>query len=157
MTAFVLHELAHKVTANYFGHYAAFSYSKQGLFLAAIVSFLFGFLFAAPGAVFIYGQPTRRENGMISLAGPMTNLVLGIFFSGLFFVFIVFSLFIEASSFLASAFFLVASINIFIGAFNMIPVMPFDGAKIWKWNKAIYVLMLVFFIPLMLSFFLLMI
>jgi len=154
LTAFALHELAHKITANYYGHYAAFSYSKQGLILAAILSFLFGVLFAAPGAVFIYGQPTRKENGIISLAGPLTNLTLGIVFSILFFVFVFFSLFIKASNFLASAFFLIASINIFIGAFNMIPIMPFDGSKIWKWNKAVYILMLFFFIPLLIFFFL---
>jgi Zn-dependent protease len=154
LTAFALHELAHKITANYYGHYAAFSYSKQGLILAAILSFLFGVLFAAPGAVFIYGQPTRKENGIISLAGPLTNLSLGIVFSMLFFVFVVFSLVIKVSGFLASAFFLLASINIFIGAFNMIPIMPFDGSKIWKWNKAVYILMLFFFIPLLLFYFL---
>ncbi len=153
LTAFALHELAHKISANYFGHYAAFSYSKQGLILAAILSFLFGVLFAAPGAVFIYGQPTRRENGIISLAGPITNLILGIIFSVLFFVFVVFSLFVKASSFLASAFFLIATINIFIGGFNMIPIMPFDGSKIWKWNKVVYIVMLFFFIPLLLFFF----
>ena len=30
------------------------------------------------------------------------------------------------------------TINALLGAFNMIPAMPFDGAKIISWNKGIY-------------------
>ena len=30
------------------------------------------------------------------------------------------------------------TINSLLGAFNMIPVMPFDGAKILAWNKSVY-------------------
>jgi len=41
---------------------------------------LFGFIIAAPGAVFIRGMITRERNGKISLAGPMTNIVLAILF-----------------------------------------------------------------------------
>ena len=29
-------------------------------------------------------------------------------------------------------------INALLGAFNMIPAMPFDGAKILAWNKIVY-------------------
>src|SRR6267143_1602685 len=32
-----------------------------------------------------------------------------------------------------------ASVNAFLAGFNMIPVMPLDGAKVWAWNKAVYV------------------
>ena len=35
------------------------------------------------------------------------------------------------------------TINALLGAFNMIPVMPFDGAKIIAWNKAIYYITLI--------------
>src|SRR5439155_928821 len=31
-----------------------------------------------------------------------------------------------------------ASVNAFLAGFNMIPVMPLDGAKVWAWNKAAY-------------------
>src|SRR5437773_129401 len=31
-----------------------------------------------------------------------------------------------------------ASVNAFLAGFNMIPVMPLDGAKVWVWNKATY-------------------
>ena len=32
-----------------------------------------------------------------------------------------------------------ASVNAVLAGFNMIPVMPLDGAKVWAWNKAAYV------------------
>jgi Zn-dependent protease len=37
-TGFVLHELAHKYSAKYYGHFAEFRMSPQGLALALIIS-----------------------------------------------------------------------------------------------------------------------
>lgn len=147
ITAFVLHEVGHKIAANHFGFPAAFSYSKRGLLIAAFVSIFFGFLFAAPGAVYIYGAPSKKENGIISLAGPLTNLILGIIFFTLFIAFAVFSLIFEPSRFLVKVFALVAIINFFIGTINMFPMMPLDGAKIFKWSKIVYFLMLALLLP----------
>jgi Zn-dependent protease len=48
---------------------------------------------------------------------------------------------------------MVGIINLIIGSFNMIPVMPLDGSKIWKWNKAIYLIMLVFLLGPVIAFF----
>ena len=32
-------------------------------------------------------------------------------------------------------------INAWLGLFNLIPFAPFDGAKVWAWNKTIYLVM----------------
>jgi Zn-dependent protease len=32
-------------------------------------------------------------------------------------------------------------INAFIGGFNLIPIPPFDGSKIIRWNIGVYILM----------------
>src|SRR6056297_3620464 len=76
---FLLHELAHKVTAIKFGQVAEFRADYNMLFLA-VMGALAGFLFAAPGAVYHRGHATPRENGLIALAGPLTNVALGLIF-----------------------------------------------------------------------------
>lgn len=78
---FVLHELAHKFVAIRYGFWAEYRLWIEGLFLA-LISAALGFVFAAPGAVYIHGEYISKEqNGKISLAGPATNIILG----GLFF------------------------------------------------------------------------
>src|SRR3989338_1022011 len=83
---FLLHELAHKFVAQRYGCVAEFRAWDQFLFLALGMAAFIGFLFAAPGAVMISGMITRRENGIVSVAGPATNYVLGLLFLGLTFL-----------------------------------------------------------------------
>lgn len=142
LTAFALHELGHKLVSNYFGFPAGFSYSKQGLIFALIISLLFGVAVGLPGAVIIYGRPDKRENGLISAAGPLTNLLVGILFIIPGIVTLILGL-----RLIGTGLVFVALINFFIGTFNMIPFMPFDGAKIWRWNPFIYLLLLFFLAP----------
>jgi len=147
LTGFFLHEIAHKISANHYGFPAAFSYNKRTLVFLSIFSVIVGFLIIAPGAVYIYGRPNRKENGIISAAGPGTNMVVG------YTVAIISIPIMMFSNFLGDGLFLVGLLNLFIGAFNMIPIMPFDGSKIWKWNKAVYIIMLVFLLGPVLFFF----
>ncbi|WP_245618649.1 hypothetical protein [Methanogenium cariaci] len=78
--AFILHEMAHKFTAMKFGYYAAFRKDNGMLLMGVALAALVGVVFAAPGATVIYGQPGRdmskKENGIISVAGPVVNLCL---------------------------------------------------------------------------------
>lgn len=127
---FLIHEMAHKFVAQKYGCFAEFRANMQMLFLAVIMSF-FGFVFAAPGAVYIMGgHITTARNGKISAAGPLANLVLAFFFLGFLISYPEMTLFYYG--------FL---INTWLALFNMIPFMPFDGAKILKWNKLIYAAM----------------
>lgn len=72
--SFLFHELGHKFTAQKFGLWSEYRMYPTGLALALIMS-LFGFLFAAPGAVCIAGNMTRESNGKVSIAGPSVNIV----------------------------------------------------------------------------------
>jgi Zn-dependent protease len=29
-------------------------------------------------------------------------------------------------------------VNFFLAGFNMLPIMPLDGAKVWRWNKLLW-------------------
>ncbi len=131
---FLLHELMHKYTAQKYGLFAEFRAFRGMLFLAVVFSF-FGFIFAAPGAVFIFGRMNREKNGKVSLAGPMANIVL----AG---IFLILYLMFAEKSILNTFFNYGMYINSFLAAFNMIPVMPFDGAKVLAWNKPVYLVTL---------------
>jgi len=134
---FLLHELMHKYVAQSYGLYAEFRAFYNYLWLALLFS-LFGFIIAAPGAVFIRGMITRERNGKISLAGPMTNIVLAILFLIL----------VDVGGLVGAIFQYGLTINALLAAFNMIPVMPFDGAKILAWDKGVYFVTLTFAVGL---------
>ncbi|MFH1376779.1 MAG: peptidase M50 [Candidatus Woesearchaeota archaeon] len=123
---FLLHEIAHKYVAQKYRCYAEFRASNKMLLLAIAMSF-FGFIFAAPGAVMIRGWVDTERNGKISIAGPIVNIVLALGFFGAILIGFV-------NIFTTIGFF----INSLIAAFNLIPVWNFDGAKVLRWNKAIY-------------------
>jgi len=131
---FLLHELAHKVVAIRFGQIAEFRADYNLLFLA-IVGALAGFLFAAPGAVHHRGRITKRENGLISLAGPVTNLAL----AALFLVFLVAVTLSGLEGFLVEIGTFGVIINLLLAGFNMIPFGPLDGKKVLAWSKVVYV------------------
>ena len=132
---FVLHELAHKFAAIRFGYWAEYKMWFQGLILALVTSY-FGFVFAAPGAVYIHGYNIKpSENGKISLAGPATNIILALLFLMLMPL---------ASQYgLLGVAVLGATINSFLAVFNLIPLVVLDGAKIFRWNPLIWVISMV--------------
>jgi len=130
---FLLHELAHKVVAVRFGQVAEFRADYNLLFLA-IVGALAGFLFAAPGAVHHRGRISERENGLISLAGPVTNVALAV----LFLLFLVVSAATGLGGYLLQIGNLGVVINLLLAGFNMIPFGPLDGKKVLAWNKVVY-------------------
>jgi Zn-dependent protease len=132
---FLVHELSHKFVARRYGCWAEFRADYRMLGFAIITAF-FGILFAAPGAVMIAGNVDRERNGKISIAGPGSNLVIAVACLSVLLLTGVSDLANDALSRLFT-------FSVLLGAFNMIPIMPFDGAKIWRWNKPIYVLTLV--------------
>jgi len=137
---FLLHELGHKLVAQRYGCFAEFRSFDQMLILAIFMSF-FGFVFAAPGAVMINGPVGVRRNGKISAAGPIVNLALALLFLSLFTI--------SSEGFLGIIAFYGFFINSWLALFNMIPVWNFDGAKILRWNKKVYAIIVVVALGLM--------
>lgn len=151
-TGFLLHELAHKFVAMHFGYWAEYRANRMGLVLVIVMAFA-GFIFAAPGAVMIsrtsapqnfysldpFGQEKlaareKKEELLISLAGPLTNIVLAIvFFLVLMGGFFAGSLWQNAASF-------ALFINLTLAAFNLLPFGPLDGKKIYDSNRVVWLL-----------------
>lgn len=130
---FVLHELAHKVMAIRYGFWAEYRLWVEGLILALVTAY-FGFVFAAPGAVYIHGNYIKEnENGIISLAGPVTNIILALIFFSLIPL-------VPAASTLGKISFLGYYVNSFLALFNLIPFSILDGAKVFRWNPLIWFL-----------------
>ena len=129
-TAFLLHELAHKIVAVRFGQVAAFR-ADYGLLALAVASGLAGFLFAAPGAVYHRGRITDRQNGIIAVAGPVTNLILAVAFFGPFLL---------LSGFAGDIARLGVLVNLGLAVFNMIPFGPLDGRTVLDWDRTVFAL-----------------
>ncbi len=139
---FVLHELGHKYMAQKYGFFAEFKKWNEGLIIAVITS-LFGFIFLAPGAVYIssYKEITDEENGKISLAGPVVNIALAIIFLALEVAIkpITGNTAVDPLTFeLTMMAMLGFSINSFLAFFNLLPIPMLDGSKIFKWNKLLW-------------------
>jgi Zn-dependent protease len=148
-TGFLLHEMAHKFVALHLGYLAEYRASMSGLLLAVVFSFA-GFIFAAPGAVIIskrkgslqfyemdpFGQNElmrlmKRETLWISLAGPMTNIVL----AAIFFLVLLFG---PSNGIVATACNFALIINLTLAAFNFLPFGPLDGKKVYDSNRAVW-------------------
>ncbi len=131
---FVLHELGHKYVAQHYGCWAVYRAWLPGLALAVGMALMSGgrLVFAAPGAVYIGGKHiSMKENGIISIAGPLVNITLGVMF-----------LFLAASGdvIIATVGGVGAAVNFFLAFFNMIPFPPLDGSKVIQWSMPIWLL-----------------
>jgi Zn-dependent protease len=146
-SGFLLHELAHKFTAQRYGFVADYGASPLGLLLAVGLSvFTNGsFVFAAPGAVMIrgkrvpYGQlenyyrnnlQNEKEFAYISVSGAVVNLILAVLFMTVSFI--------MTDPLTVKVLSRAAFINVFLAGFNMIPFGPLDGAKVWRYNPVLW-------------------
>lgn len=145
--SFVLHELMHKFAAQHYGAIAAFRTSYSGLMITLVTGAL-GFLIGIPGATVIYTTGfTKRQNGIVSIAGPLTNFaVFGAFLA------VQLVLAPAQTSYLGIAVSLTLTISILLAFFNMLPIFPLDGSKVLAWNKPVYFGTLAVIFVLMLEF-----
>jgi Zn-dependent protease len=133
MSSFLIHELAHKFTAQKRGMWAEFRLTLWG----AIFTFASVFLpmkMIAPGAMMIQGTTDRKSILKISIAGPITNIIFALTFFAL--IFVLPTVVIQYKL----VFIFIGYINAFMAVFNLIPFGIFDGYKIFSVNKKVWAL-----------------
>ena len=127
--SFILHELAHKVVAQRYNMWAEFRMSSSMLMFAVGLAYMMGALIAAPGAVQIYGNyATREQIGRIGAAGPLMNVLLALAFTPL----------VGMDGFLGEVGSFGVLINLWLAAFNMLPISVLDGKKVLAWSKGAF-------------------
>ena len=129
-TGFVLHELMHKFTAQRFGFWSEFRADYRMLIFSVILAYIIHIVFAAPGATLIYGRGiTKKQNGIISAAGPLLNLGL----AGIYLLVTLLGGIIALIGYFGFA------INIWLSAFNLLPISILDGKKVLAWGVPQYI------------------
>ena len=129
--SFFLHEIAHKAVAQRNGLWAEFRLTVWGalLTLASAIPIV-PIKFISPGAVMIAGYTDKKKTAEISIAGPLTNIVLSTAF--LLTTFLPFQ-YVEVLV-------LGAAFNAWIALFNLIPFGIFDGFKVFQSSKKMWAL-----------------
>ncbi|MGC8609238.1 MAG: site-2 protease family protein [Thermoplasmata archaeon] len=125
ITAFLFHELAHRYVARSYGGVAYFKMWPLGILLALVTS-VFGFIFAAPGAVNFSGVYRKDQVGKTALAGPATNVGVGLilYVSGM----------MIPVGIVSAVLIYTATMNFWFGFFNLLPIPPLDGYKVLSWD-----------------------
>ncbi len=132
--SFIVHELSHKFVAEFFDCRAEYVIWPKGILFSLIIGFLSGgsVIFAAIGFVsissfyatrlgFHYSHLSLEESGKISIAGPLSNVVLGIIFG-----------FLAPSN---PSLWIGVSLNFSLALFNLLPFPPLDGSKVFMWSR----------------------
>ena len=144
LTGFIAHEMAHKLVARRLGYWAEFRMWPVGLILSVLTS-LYGVVFAAPGATMVSGMDPRNVEGWgeTGVAGPVSNLL----FAGGFYAASLVTFRLGSAVFGPLLF--LALINTLFATFNLLPIGPLDGAKVFRWGvgrwAAVFVVSAAFF------------
>lgn len=144
LTAFSVHEFAHAWTANYFGDDTPGRYGRLTLnplahldVMGSLMLIFAGFGWAKPVPVNPYALERRSPAAFmwVSLAGPMSNLIMAVLAAIPFQMgwVSVYDIYGPSSSIFPSLSFLLFEfvyINLILMLFNLIPLYPLDGEKI---------------------------
>lgn len=126
VVSITIHEFAHALVAYKLGDVTPKLQGRVTLnplahldLLGSVLLLLVGFGWGKPVEYNIHNlNSPKRDTGLISFAGPLSNLLLGtlLIFAGRFFQ--------------IEEFYTISYINFFLAFFNLIPIYPFDGFNI---------------------------
>lgn len=128
--AITIHEFSHAWVADRFGDPTPRAHGRVSLNplrhldpLGTLMLVLFHFGWGKPVPIDPYNL-TKREENLVSLAGPGSNLILAIILS-------VVAHFLSLDSFVSAIIFYLVSINVTLAVFNLIPIPPLDGSRVF--------------------------
>ncbi len=141
LIGFTFHEFAHAVTATWFGDDTPRLQGRLSLnplvhldVLGTILIFVAGFGWARPVQVNVYRlHPRVLGDVVVSLAGIIMNLLFAVLFSILAGLGMSGLLFDYNNPVLNQTLLYAARINLFLAAFNLIPLPPLDGFHVFKY------------------------
>jgi len=132
LTAFFIHELSHKFTAQKYGLWSEFRMFPAGLLLSLVLAVITGTVIAAPGAVMFRGETRPFEMGRIAAAGSLANIAIAAVTYPLY-IFFVFEI-----PYIGKLVGFICLVNALLATFNLLPLGPLDGAKVIRWNGLIW-------------------
>lgn len=134
----ILHEVSHAIVAKWLGDDTATRQGRLSLnplkhidwfgtvILPLMMYFSFGFIwgYAKPVPINPYNfENYKRDMGLSALAGPLSNILIGIVFALLYHL--------SAETYIISQICVnVIFLNFLLAFFNLIPIPPLDGSKI---------------------------
>jgi Zn-dependent protease len=143
LTALPFHEFAHAWTANKLGDSTARFQGRLSLNplrhldpIGSLMMIVFGFGWAKPVPINPYNfRKPKRDMAISSLAGPVSNLLLGLVCMLIYKILTIASWYVsgfgaEILANLTNIFRIMISLNIGLAVFNLLPIPPLDGSRI---------------------------
>lgn len=142
LISLAIHEFAHAYTAYKLGDRSQKALGRLTLDPFAHMDWM-GFL-AVALLGFGWGKPVMvndssfknkaRDNMLVALAGPMSNLIMAVIFTLIFKLLMITGIITDTQTFVNSVVIsmlaLAIQFNVIFAIFNMIPIPPFDGSKV---------------------------
>ena len=144
VTSLPVHELAHGLTANWLGDHTAKDQGRLTLnpfahldLFGTLALLLFGFGWAKPVPI----NPSRfkkpkRDMALTALTGPLSNILLALVLMAIFKVYMFYgNINSTAGLMFGQIIYTILWTNLTLAVFNLLPVPPLDGAKIFFSNE----------------------